>query len=316
MAKKFILFVLILVFRGNIFSQAYCAFPSDSAFWMAGYSCSSTFCPPGLLVQPGFTQQNGDTILNGLVYHKLYEKTSGYILNSFYRESNKKIYLKYPLGGIFGNDTSEFLLYDFNMTIIGDSFKVKVPSSWISSSGPLIKQPVLYLSWTGSININSVYHKTYNFSSNNCTSCPITMQWIEGVGSISGFFYNLNYKLWASCLSPPAPYYIYLLCFGRNYYNFSYTPGGCAFLGTNELNVLVDSKIYPNPFDQYISVMDENRVITNINITSVLGQKQNVEIVSKEDNFIINTNNLPPGIYVLTIFSDDQTISKKIVKTD
>ncbi len=314
MNKKFTLIFLVVLGFGNLISQIYYSFPSDSAYWNVGLSCQVPFCPPNAMVQPYQTSQNADTILNGIVYHKLYDKTSGNTLHSFYREANKRIYSKYPLGTIFGNDTSEFILYDFNM-VIGDSFVVKVPSSWIGS-GPLSKQPVIYLTSTGTISVNSIAHKTYYFSYNNCTPCPINIQWIEGVGSSSGLFYNLNYKPWGSCLSYPAPYNIYLLCFGRNYYTYPYTSGGCV-LSINENGILQESKIYPNPFTDFITIgnLTEKNDMT-VEIISLIGQKQNFIMEKQKSSIIVYTKEIPFGVYFLQIRSKEGFYSEKLLKIE
>jgi hypothetical protein len=298
----------------DLSSQTYYPFPNDSAFWEVKLSCQVTYCPPNAMEAPYQTIQKGDTVLNGLIYHKLYDKLNSNALHSFYRESNKKIYSKYPLGGKFGNDTAEFVLYDFNLQL-GDSFIVKVPSSWI---GPfLTKQPVIYLNSTGTISINSSIHKTYSFSSNNCTPCisSINIQWIEGVGDVSGFFYNLNYKPWAICLSYPAPYNITLLCFGRNYYLFPYSSSGCI-LGIDQLKTSAASyQISPNPFLNTLNISGfESK--PSIELVSILGEKQSIEISESGTGMILNTEHIRQGIYILLISSNGQTYSRKVIKTN
>jgi len=193
---KKLYFLIILSFVATKFhSQAtYYPFPTDSAEWHVKLTCQQPFCT-AQLYSPYQTHQKSDTTINGKVYHKMYDiPTSN--LYCFYREASKKIYVKYPLGGVFGNDTAEFVLYNFNINI-GDTFAVKVPSSWIG--GPMPTQPKIVLTSTNTasaypwLNLpNPTTRKVYFFNSNIiCTSANLI--WVEGMGNYSGFFYNMHF---------------------------------------------------------------------------------------------------------------------------
>ena len=102
----------------------YIPFPEDSAQWSVGYQDQTSISS----VQ---YKMKGDTIINGISYNKIYK---GYdlnysapdtVLNCFIRQdtANKKVYCRYPYAAY--QDSSEFLLYDFNLTT-GDTFNLKI----------------------------------------------------------------------------------------------------------------------------------------------------------------------------------------------
>lgn len=307
MTRLYVIYFLAFV-SATFRAQTYFPFPADSAEWDINFTCQVPFCPPNTLKCPSQTIQKGDTIINSLLYHKLYEKGSS-TLHSFYREAGKKIFSKYPTGGIFGNDTAEFVLYDFNLNV-GDSLQVKVPSSWMGS-GPLVKQPVIYLNSTGTITVNFLTHKTYSFTSNNCSPCPgIALQgWIEGVGSNSGFFYNLNYYPWGACMSNPAPYYIFLTCFSRNNYLYPYTSGGCATFIPENNYPLTSFLVIPNPSTGNFKIKSTTQPIY-IYVTNLLGQKiLDIENPLQEVNFEAPTK----GMYFIFLNFGHKTEMQKII---
>lgn len=311
--KKIYLLISLSFIVTNFLSQTYYQFPTDSAQWNVKLTCQVSMCPPNALVCPYQTLQKGDTTINGKIYHKLYDLLSSNSLHSFYRESNKIIYSKYPLGGVFGNDTAEFVLYNFNLNI-GDSLSVKIPSSWINTSGPITKQPKIYLTSTGTISVNSSNHKTYSFSSNNFGGCSggVNPIWIEGVGSTSGLFYNLNYNPWAICMSYPAPYNVFLTCFTRNYYLYPYMASGCVTgLSDNETDQ-TNFKLFPNPNNGKfkIQISNETPNLQTIFIKNALGQ-----IISSFENPSneLHIDDITKGIYFISFIYSDKTITKKLI---
>lgn len=306
--NKVLCFVLVLfVLKNN--AQVYIPFPTDSAIWLTKRTCQVAVCP---ITTQSFNSvlQLRDTTINGLVYNKIYNYNNNQ-LNSFYRESNKKIYSKYPLGGVFGNDTSEFVLYDFNMQI-GDSLNVKIPSNWISVGGPISTQPKIYLSATSTISVNSVIHKTFSFTSNNFGGCFGMFNWIEGIGSDAGIFYNLNYYDWASCISYPAPYNFSLSCYFKNsvlIYNNNCT---ITSLPVSILSNKLTLSISPNPTNGILNITDEENKLQNatMQISNYIGQVVYTNSFANQ----IDMSHLSSGMYFVTIQDKTHIKTVKIVK--
>jgi len=87
---------------------------------------------------------------------------------------------------------------------------------------------------------------------------------------------------------------------------------------TKEVLEVNNLKVYPNPFNEYLSFeMIDNQLI-NIEIFDVLGKRVAMLNSDNVNTFYqINTNNLQPGIYFYTIIQDNQIIAKgKVVKAN
>ena len=205
------------------------------------------------------------------------------------------------------------MMYDFNLAI-GDSFVVKIPSNWICGGCAINYQPKIYLNSTGTITVNSNIHKTYSFSSNNFGMCKngVIPRWIEGVGSNSGFFYNLNYQPWSICISYPAPYNIFLTCFMRNYYLYPYTASGCVTSIQENHSTETKFKVFPNPNggNFKIEISNKNSLPKGVFIKNILGQT-----ILSFDNPLseLTIDKIDKGIYFINIIYSDKTATQKLI---
>ena len=307
------IYLIVILSLSKLFvAQTYIPFPNDSAEWYNTTTCQVQYCNDGVTPQaPDHITQRGDTIINLKNYHKLY-KASNNTLHSFYREASKRIYSKYPLGGKFGNDTAEFVLYDFNLNV-GDTVYIKVPASWMVYVCPAtLKRVIATISSTV---LPSGNHKTFNFPFIAVPCCPMpAFKWIEGVGSNSGLLYNLNYFLWSICISYPAPYNITLTCNFRN--GGLYYANSCAVTKINNSTIKnTDILIFPNPtngnFIIKLNNEDENK--RQIELTNLLGEILfRKEITNSETQ--ININNFPTGLYFLKLINGKNTSIQKLIK--
>ena len=70
-------------------------------------------------------------------------------------------------------------------------------------------------------------------------------------------------------------------------------------------------QLYPNPVKDILSIKSEAIVISKVAIYSVLGKK----IKEVKSNFeSIGISNLSKGLYIIRIFSDKESITKRIIK--
>ncbi len=74
-----------------------------------------------------------------------------------------------------------------------------------------------------------------------------------------------------------------------------------------ELNTIV---VFPNPFQNQITIRKPKISIENIRLYNVLGQKQSFNSLLNTNSVILKLNDLPSGIYVLKIDS----VTKKVIK--
>ena len=84
----------------------------------------------------------------------------------------------------------------------------------------------------------------------------------------------------------------------------------------NKLNAVVD--VYPNPSEGIININIEENDLTNVEvtITNLIGEVITSKIVKNTSNNKLTTFDLgndAAGIYVVTISTENATISKKVI---
>jgi len=209
----------------------------------------------------------------------------------------KKVYYRRD----FGHD--EQLYYDFSMEI-GDSisfydtpdlyFKLEVKQTENILG---LERYVYYLK--GTWDINNLY-----------------VIWIEGIGSLAGIVnpHNVPIFIWAGSTELNCYYYNDLLQYQSN----MASEYGCHFesIGITEIigNYL---KLYPNPAKDYFYI-DYKKCVFNKKLTlklyDIFGNciKQKSINCDKEQ---IDISNLPAGLYLINISSDNKTLySNKLIK--
>lgn len=137
--KKSILF-LFIVLSASIYGQKYVPFPTDNASWHIKYKHQSdNLTPTRTLLMLNYSM-HGDTVINSILYKKIYGGLDINKIKGAIREEDKRIYyldftdrsgylsLVKPLSPDIkecvshqkANSEGEFLLYDFNNKKIGD----------------------------------------------------------------------------------------------------------------------------------------------------------------------------------------------------
>jgi len=181
MRKLFV--ITSLLFSLSLNAQSYHPFPDTTSIWHA--VGINFFNHSDYIFNLGI---KGDTILNNKKYSKIYRTpNSSFSYNLTYigalRENeNKQVLLTLP------EDTSEFVLYDFNLNV-GDTIFYPIGyglcgNNWINAP---IKSSRVVTSIDSILLYNNEYRKRWILS---CDWCPGDV-WVEGIGSIK-FFGLLN----------------------------------------------------------------------------------------------------------------------------
>ncbi|MDB5284309.1 MAG: hypothetical protein JWO06_3384 [Bacteroidota bacterium] len=294
MTKIFCLSILVWSWS-TVLGQNYTPFPEGNATWEDFYRNVDED-------QLDWTiyRMEGDTIINGLVYHIVsaevfqYSNLNGGGGSNFHPEF---CYLRQDsfLKRIYYLDKDrpgEILLYDFNLTI-GDTSKAPQFFEWSAYySSPRVFSIDTFFSDKG--------YKRYNFEIYDSfqNKWDTINSWIEGIGSTAGFFENFY---------PPTVEVAYaeLECFSSHNYKIfpSNGPGNCLspYYSVNALPATLAFHIFPNPtndfcalsFDVFEGACDAHfidlsgREIMNISITKTLTQ--------------IPISNLPSGLYFIKL---------------
>ncbi len=297
------LYLLLILFGLNGFSQNYIPFPTENVAWIESYSGMETLC--------GVTQYytTGDTIIGNQTYQKLrrYYKhqmsdffgncngmlQEGDYLKGFYRNDsiNKRVLWQYP------NDTTEYTLirFDFN---IGDTL-----DSCLVCGGQIVTD-------IDSVLIDSEYHKRFKIDSCYQVGNGSENYIIEGIGSLRGMFEPIF------C---PFEQFYDLTCFINDgyYHGFDLWGGFCDYVSTHEieskdLNLI---SIFPNPTHSKININFGTTKFSSISIIDLSGRTLKEINTNGKSHVKIDLYQLSKGCYIFQLKEESGNIrSKRIIK--
>lgn len=280
--------------------SVYHPFPDSAAYWnIWSQGCCASNCS-GPVINPVFQdflftyELNGDTSINGYTYHKMsysgsiheYCSMGGPLnvwnfLNNEYKGGLRQDTVLRQVYFILANETSECLLYDFNLSV-GDTFISGC--SWPGDCAEVIS--------IDSVFAGNNYRKRFNLNTNP----PYSL--IEGIGSTSGLFEPL-------C---PFEYYGELQCFFQDgQIIYSNGSGACNnYTGTQTTDDAVAFTAHPNPFRHTLNInvfgdMREGYWVLLNNMGMVIRQDRIIH-----PNFTIQNEHFAPGIYLLRIFNENK----------
>jgi len=253
----------------------------------------------------------GDTLLNGITYHKIYYSldlaydSPNQSLHCFVREdTTKKLFVKYPAG--LGIDTTEFMLYNFNL-VTGDTVTIRL-FYFNTDSVYKLKVTAIFPIPMNSID-TPIYYRLEPLQSPAwfCTNFT-NFAWIEGFGSSLGPLYN-EIPEWGC---DDGGYEV--SCF---WHRGVYVWGGtfCDYTtGINEIKKNDnDLEIYPNPAKDAINIVfnDEDAVNAIAEIRDVLGKLIERMPLKVGVPFNYTTQSLEPAIYFISLYVDGKLVEKK-----
>jgi hypothetical protein len=326
--KKNLLFFIALIVYINILGQTTDIFPDSNVVW--GVQESS--CCPVYIEDSYDIVTKRDTVINGNTYeiigvhgtklrdYAVREDTSKRVwiiyLNRLiqYGAPNDSAYSYSDSSWVYklSNDSTEYLLYDFNIQD-GDTISIYIPpfsQSAYSVNFPVTGGFVRFLIIGGYPQecVNNVYRDQYYLyciepdSLNGNTTYYIQIDpWIEGVGALSG-----------------GPVYTETFCFFEHMTEimYVYENGNQIFPCVSEVNEMKEElfvECYPNPGINKITIESRDK-ITRIEIVDNLGQI--VFFVENVNDKTINvsTADLISGIYIVKICVRNQAYTRKFIK--
>lgn len=295
MKYGFVIFLLIVI---NSKAQNYIPFPTENASWKVGVEY--TYCDilyVDYCVELEFNIE-GDIIVKGIRYHKLYVYFTKYPFQEIYKDYN----------GAFRNDTinkkvyfidylnltqNEILLYDFSKNI-GDTIKCYADTAIIDS----IKLEL----------IGNQQRKVFYLSPIDSGEFKYIMPYkiIEGIGSDYGIFQE--------------PYLAYferpftrLQCFKIKGERIIGSESDCESIITqvNKIDFQQEIKLYPNPIKDILNIETGGQMISSIEIYDTFGRRY----FFKGNVSFINFNYMPNGIYFIKIITNQNSVyMNKIIK--
>lgn len=297
--KKISILLFGLILHFSCFAQS---FPTSNAIWNEFYH-DSRITPTNQYITYGLF---GDTIINNILYNKLY--TLSDTVASFeslleyaggFRQDEGKVFFMpgncwnyYLVHNQILQPDIEILLYDFSANV-GDTV-------WFYEHGGeycIIKN----------IEINNSV-RAYTIETHYGGGI-----WHEGMGNNRGLFGHL-------CGLPLSGVNWSTVCFKHNdtikYLNKNYC-NQCFCIGNSSINEIVNFdiiNIYPNPAKDILTIeMTENIVLKSISIHTIDGKLIVKNKYSFEDNQI-NIEKLQTGTYIITIETNKSNLNKLIIK--
>ncbi len=298
--------IVILLFGTlPVIGQVYFPLQKDSAVWSIKRT-DYNFTPPFETYYTHFFALDGDTIINDHYCNKLKSNNIGDAFNfispveSFYNpetanywgglyETNKKVFL------IQKEDTASKLMYDFSMAI-GDTVTINYMDA-LSGTFKFILDTVIL----EPVNLEGDLRNHYYLHSDDYSHYDI---WIEGIGSIRGF-YQLDWL---------ATWQYDLICYFENDNQLTGTDSEC-FLNTNISNPLkppVKFRVYPTINKGEFKLEYNGAPIqTELKLIDLRGR-----VVCKKNIYLNNTIsidflNTAPGCYFL--IADDRFENSQMV---
>jgi hypothetical protein len=301
---KNIVFIIFLLVINNAIAQPYIPFPTDSAQWSVRHTINSPFSQSTVQYK-----MKGDTLLNGIIYHKVYYSldlaysSSNQALHCFVREdTTKKVYVKYPFGSSM--DTTEFVLYDFNLAI-GDTFAIKLFN--FTTDSILKFELTSRFSYPTLTDTSEDYQLQALAPSFWPCTVALGLEWISGVGAWLGPFYNEIPQ--DGC--DGGSYEI--SCF---WHRGNYVLGGtfCDYAtGINEEANRTNILLYPNPANEEINIVfnDISHATALVEISDIHGKL--IERVSLKSGVPYNYNAaaLPKSVYMVSLYIDNELVENK-----
>ena len=283
---KSILIVVFSVLALNVSSQTGNYIVNDSRVW----STVNIHClPGGNSYSTYYIKFYGDTLIEGLIYQKMWRSDDQYQENwDFYgsirEDDGSRIYLR-PPGYIEG------LIYDFGVSV-GDTIEAR--NTYLNND--TLHFVVIQVD---SVQLLDGYKKRITLFEYMNQAEEV---WIEGLGSYSGILNSCINSYGSVCGGSAA------LCYEQNgilvYQNPEYST--CYYSVTVDVNQVYcnEISIYPNPAKDFVNIDLTDKGIKEIELLNINGKIILKKLVAY-NKILLNLQEVDKGIYLIYFISND-----------
>ena len=291
--KTHFTFVLILIGLAlSAQDYKYVPFPDSSAVWSEMYWGSDT---PNEFRQ--YTLFNEDTLINGLVYHKILHNVNlstitlenSRSVGAIREDEHKRVWATNLIIANINpenlNENGEIMLYDFSLQV-GDTIKAKRDHANMGHGDFMVVKQI------DSLKIHDSIRKVFSFEPYRW------VKWIEGIGNIQGLVFPYGDLTTGGENNR-------LICMHQNdtlMYMDSNDEECIPQFVIDGINIFPNTeiKVYPNPVMNG-TVYFENLDFETLELFDSNGNLLRFETVKGIDCFELNVLSLPPGTYYYSL---------------
>jgi hypothetical protein len=282
--------LIFILFSSALSAQEYkyVPFPDSNAVWSEVYWDSNS---PSVFNQYALFKE--DTLMNGLVYHKLYHNTNSSKITSensrsiggIREDNHKRVWANNLKTSYINpnnlNENGEIMLYDFSLKV-GDTISARKNHANFGHGEYMVVKHI------DSLQIHQSIRKVFSFE-------PYPwVKWIEGIGNVQGLLFPYGDLTTGGFNNR-------LVCMHHNdtLMYFNYYDSGCVPQFVIDGIVILpnpDIKVYPNPVTNGI-VYFEDIEFETLELFDLNGNLVRFEIIKGMDCFTMDVLSLPPGNY-------------------
>jgi hypothetical protein len=296
----------LLLFTNKVSSQDYLPFPQDSAIWYYVDYDYNPMPPPLATFNTYIYEADGDTLINGTIYTKLYNAYENYpsTYEGAYRvdDINSRVYF------IDSFYNTEGLLYDFSL-VPGDTIPV--------INGTDTAFHVVCMD-TASIVINNLPHLALSIFSYDDYGNTCHTVWVKGIGSMK---HPLETELF--CAEDWFETSYFLNCYFYKDEKIFQEPNNPFFEGCYGQWIGIDDLstekffLFPNPVTDIAQITSTTRAneLFDYQVLDILGKIENECYNIRLNEIRIDPRTLKNGIHILKLhsLSDNSVIILKFL---
>jgi len=295
-------FLFLLLLFNNSKAQTYHPLPTQNAYWINWGGVALLSCPDCIFIKYMY-YTDGDTLINNTSYVKI-NKIENPAINNIslyptYTGAIRQDTIAQKVYVVLSDSAAENILYDFSLKV-GDTVKSILHDLASDCFGFNIET----ITSIDSIFVNGNYRRRFNIEG----SCGST-SYIEGIGSIYGLLFPYRKDDKESHLGC-------LIVHGQTYYPNN--TSACSLItSVNYINNEEIINIYLDPVNSMLNIAFKqvNRKTTLITIYNCLGQEIKKQRINSQQAQI-DISELPIGIYLVLVITNNKTICKKIFKAE